>query len=97
MIDNIKILLGITDASKDTLLQLLINDAKDFATAYCNLEIYETKLDNIIIKMVIERFNKLGSEGINSKNYSGISESYADDYNPTIYKQLNKNRRLKML
>lgn len=97
MIDKIKILLGIADTTKDSLLNVLLDNAKDFATDYCNLDDYDTKFDSIIMKMVLESYNKLGAEGTSSKNYSGISESYTDDYSPAIYKQLNKHRHLKML
>jgi hypothetical protein len=97
LLDTIKILLGITDTDSDALLNVLIANAQDFIVDYCNLSAYDTALDNIAVKMVIEQYNKRGAEGISSKSYSGISESYTNDYSPTIYTQLNKHRRIKTL
>lgn len=94
ILDKLKLL--IPNAS-DEVLSLLIDLAKDFTINYCNLSEYNTALDNVVLKMVSEDFNKLGYEGISSKSFSGISESYTTDYSGEIYKLLNKHRRLKTL
>lgn len=94
ILDKIKLLLP---NANDDILSLLIDLAKDFSINYCNLSEYNTALDNIIVKMVLEDFNKLGSEGISSKSFSGVSESYTTDYSAEIYKMLNKHRYLKTL
>ena len=46
-------------------------------------------------KLVCQRFNKLSADGISSQSYSGISESYTDDFSPMIYKSLRKHRKLR--
>lgn len=97
MLEKIKIYLGISDTSKDSLLQLMIDDVRLFAMTYCNIDVYSVILDSIVINMVLERYNKLGIEGISSRSYSGISESYSNDFSPTIYKQLNLHRRIRMI
>lgn len=97
MLETIKILLGISGTDKDSLLSALIAQAQSFVVSYCNLPSYDTKLDSIINSIVIEDFNKLGSEGIQSKGYSGLTESYLEDYSPSIYKQLNRHKKIKML
>lgn len=97
MIDKIKALLNIQDTSKDALLEVLIDDAKAFVLVYCNIDAYITDLDSIVIRMVLESYNKLGAEGISNRNYSGISESYTNDYSPAIYKQLNLYRRIRLI
>ena len=94
ILDKIKLLLP---NANDDILSLLIDLAKDFSINYCNLSEYNATLDNIIVKMVLEDFNKLGSEGISAKSFSGISESYITDYSAEIYKMLNKHRHLKTL
>jgi len=41
----------------------LISLCKDEAYTYCNLPEYNAKLDGAVIQMVIERYNRIGSEG----------------------------------
>ena len=53
MLNNIKLLLRITDDTQDSLLSLLLNMAKDEATAFCHLSEYDNKLDNCVLKMVV--------------------------------------------
>jgi len=92
MIDDLQTL---TNSEDTTTLNILINQCKTVATDYCNLEEYSDKLDEIVKVMVCERFNKLSADGISSQSYSGISESYTDDFSPMIYKSLRKHRKLR--
>lgn len=94
MIDDLQTL---TNCNNTQVLNLLISQCKMFATDYCGLAEYEEKLDEIVKVMVCERFNKLSADGISSQSYSGISESYTDDFSPMIYKGLRKHRKLKNL
>lgn len=97
MLEILKAMLGISDTSKDTLLGYLIDNAEAFAVSYCGLSEYTTALDSVVIKMVLEDYNKLGSEGINSKSFSGLSESYTEDYSAAIYTILKRNRRARFI
>ena len=97
MLDKIKILLGITDDSKDELLSILISIAKDEAIDFCNLEDYTSKLDSAVIQMVIEKYNRLGSEGTLSQSASGASASYDSFYSDKVVRMLNKFRKVKMV
>lgn len=92
----IKSLIGISDESKDTILNHLIDNAKTYASDYCNIA-YNEKLDKAVIKMVIEDYNKLGSEGAKSESYSGVSVSYADDYSPMVYKLMRPYKRIRIV
>lgn len=91
MIDDVQTLTGSSDT---TTLTLLINQCKAFATDYCNISEYDQVLDEIVKVMVCERFNKLSADGISSQNYSGISESYTDDFSPMIYRMLRVHRKI---
>lgn len=95
MLDKIKILLGLTDDSKDELLNVLIGLCKDEAIDFCNLKEYSKKLDSAIIAMVIERYNKMGTEGISSVSTNGINESYENGYSEIVLSKLRKNRKVK--
>lgn len=98
MLEKIKLLLNkATDDSADELLELLISLCKDEAFNYCNLVEYDKTLDYIVIQMVVERFNRIGSEGATSQSTSGISTSYDSFYSEKVRKMLNKHRKVKMI
>lgn len=97
LLQRIKLYLDISENSKDTILDEFINIAKDYAVQYCHLETYDDKLDSIIVKMVVEDYNRRKAEGISSRNYSGISESYGTDYSPQTLSLLNKYRRIRVI
>ena len=89
------ILKKLTNSSDESLLEILLEQCKLTAITYCNLDEYDSKLDNIVQQMVCERFTRLYSEGVSSRSYSGMSESYTDDFSPSIYKQLRRFRKLR--
>lgn len=95
MLDKIKLLLSINDDTADDLLNTLISMCKEEAYIYCNLPEYNTKLDNIVVSMVIEKYNRIGSEGSISQSASGISATYDSFYSDKIVKMLNKHRRVR--
>lgn len=95
MLDKIKLLLNIVNDDKDDLIQTLISLCKDEAIDYCNLTEYNSKLDSAVIMMVIERYNRLGSEGLGSTTSSGIKEEYLSNYSDNIIRKLQKNRKVK--
>lgn len=95
MLEKIKLLLGLTTDDKDELIQTIIALCKDEAIDYCNLTEYTTKLDSAVIQMVIEKYNRLGSEGLGSTTSSGINEQYLDGYSNAVIRKLQKNRKVK--
>ena len=95
MLDKIKLLLSILDDTADDLLNTLIAMCKEEAYIYCNLPEYNEKLDNIVVFMVIEKYNRIGSEGTESQSASGISATYESFYSEKIVKMLNKHRRVR--
>lgn len=97
MLDRIKLLLNRTDDSEDELLQTLIALCKEEAYTYCNLGLYDSILDYIVVQMVIERYNRIGSEGATTQSTSGVSTSYDSFYSDKVTKMLNKHRRLRTI
>lgn len=97
MLDKLKLLLNIQDDTQDELLQVLIALCKDEAFNYCNLAEYSTKLDGAVIQMVIERYNRIGSEGATQQSSSGVSMTYDSFYSDKVRWMLNKQRRVKMI
>lgn len=97
MLENIKILLNIIDYSQDGLLTYLINTTQRKALDYTNQPELLIAMQSIVEEWVVIRYNKLGSEGLQSESYSGISQTFLSDIPNDIKAQLNKYRRLKTL
>ncbi len=100
MLEQIKLLLNkptTEDEELDKLLKTLITLCEDEATHYCNLSDYDDALDYIVVEMVIERYNRMGSEGATAQTTSGMSTTYDSFYSQKVVRLLNKHRRVRML
>lgn len=93
MLEDIKLLLGITSTEKDKLLKLLINLATEDARTISRRQDV-TELESIITQMVVFNYNRLGTEGLDSESYSGVSYSYSADYPENILRNLKRFRKL---
>jgi hypothetical protein len=94
MLQRIKLLLNISDSSKDALLEELIENAEEYVATYCNNADAVTSLPSAIIQMVIQDYNRMGAEGLNSESYSGVSFNYQATYSEDIMKQLRRYRKI---
>ena len=97
MLERIKLLLNITDDSKDALLEELIDNATEFAQNYINNDDALDNLTGTIIAMVIYDYNRMGTEGLTSENYSGMSFGYTAGYSDDIMKQLRRYRKVRVI
>lgn len=93
MLEKIKILLGIMTDDKDELLQLLINSATTEAQEYTN-NTNTSQLSAAITKMVIYDYNRLGTEGLESEGYSGVTYHYATDYPESVLRLLKSAKKI---
>jgi hypothetical protein len=96
MLMKVKLLLGLTDDSKDDLLTILIDVAIDEALAYTHRECING-LETSIIQMVVYKYNRIGTEGVESENYSGVSFAYTADYPDNILRGLKAKRKVVVL
>lgn len=94
---KVKLLLNITDESKDALLNELIDNAEEFIVNYTNNEEALEKLCGTEVAMVIYDYNRQGTEGLKSESYSGVSFSYLEGYPSDILAQLKKYRKVKVI
>lgn len=92
MLEKIKLLLGLND-DKDFLLTILIEQATNEALDFTHRDSAEG-LDTSIIQMVVYKYNRLGTEGVDNENYSGVSFSYSADYPESIIRSLKAKRRV---
>jgi hypothetical protein len=95
--EEIKILLG--DAApnySDALISLCYKQSLAEVEAYCRRDIDAT-LEYAAQQITVIKLNRMGSEGLASQGYSGVSESYINDYPADIKAILNRKRRLKVI
>lgn len=90
---RLKNMLQITDNNSDSLLTELLLQCEEEAIAITH-QTDSAKLLPIIRLMAVEKYNKLGNEGINSIGYSGITESYKTDYSEQVVRLLKSKTRL---
>lgn len=94
-LSDIKLLLGITDCSKDELLNLLIENATEFAVNFTHND-KAGDFAGCIARMVVYDYNRMGTEGLNSESYSGLNFNYETDYPEPILKQLRDFRKVRV-
>jgi len=95
MLENIKLLLGLADNSKDELLMLLIERCQDEFVNYTHNDNC-CGTDSIISAMVVYQYNRLGTEGLNGESYSGVNFSYSSDYPDYLLREIKAFRKLKV-
>lgn len=93
MLEKVKLLLGIADNAKDDLLTLLIEQAVEEAIVYTHNECVD-ELNTSIIQMVVYKYNRIGTEGVDSEGYSGVSFQYTSDYPENIMRGLRAKRKV---
>lgn len=97
MIDEIKLMLGEAAANySDALIGLAYKQALIEVEDYCRRDADEA-LEYVAQRIAIIKLNRMGSEGLASQGYSGVSESYIDGYPQDILAILNRKRRLKVI
>ena len=79
MLNELKLLLGITDNDRDELFKLLISLATQRLRRKLGGIDTPDELNYIIIDVVVARFNRIGSEGLTSHSVEGESLSFTDD------------------
>ena len=97
MIDEIKLMLGDAAANySDALINLAYKQSLLEVEEYCHRDADEA-LEYVAQRIAILKLNRMGSEGLASQGYSGVSESYVDGYPQDILAILNRKRRLRVL
>ena len=85
-LDDVKLLLGITDSDVDGKLNLIIRNAEKQILAYLPEKTTEVPdpLQYIVTELAIVRFNRIGNEGMSSYSQEGESITYGDDIAPYL-------------
>ena len=103
LLNRIKTLLGIIDSYNDKLIEEIIEITKEKILNYINEKELPKELEFVLVELAIERFNKIGSEGIASESIDGKNVSYEDNFgnyktylDDYIFKN-NKNKGFRLL
>ena len=78
LLNRIKTLLQIQD--NDELIYEIVEITKEKILNYINEKELPKELEFILIELAVERYNRIGSEGIASESVDGKSVSYEDDF-----------------
>lgn len=82
MLDNLKIMLGITGDDLDEKLELIIESVEARLKVLLGGADIPEELNYIVREVSIIRFNRIGSEGLTSHSVEGESLTFADnDFN----------------
>lgn len=92
---NIQLLTNQTD--KDALFMVLIDLARQEFLDYTGRADVPAAAEGLITSMVVEKFNRIGAEGIDTQRYSSIDETFVDGYSANINLQLKRYRKVKLL
>lgn len=99
MIAEVKVLLGDNVQSfSDEQIQVCLKWATAEVEGYTGRTVAgDYELEIIAQKIAILKLNRLGSEGLASQGYSGVSETYIDGYPADILAVLNRKRKIKVI
>ena len=93
LVERLKERLDENELSDDK-LQAIIDDVTLEVLADTNQSKLNIQLSSAVISLSVITVNRLGTEGLASEGYSGVSTSYLDDVPPRVASILNANRRL---
>lgn len=98
LIENIKLLAGITTNNQDKLIDLLIN----ITEGEVREKTKATEIpESLLIQMVVIKYQRRGSESLTNASYSGDSETYNNSYPKYILDAIEelkkRNRKLRTL
>ena len=78
LLNRVETLLGVFDNSN--LVNEIIELTKEKILNYINEDELPRELEFILVELSIQRYNRIGSEGIASESVDGKSVSYEDDF-----------------
>lgn len=93
LLERLKARLDENELSDDK-LQEIIDDVTQEVLADTNQSELNPQLSSAVVSLSVITVNRIGTEGLASEGYSGVSTSYLDDVPPRVASILNANRRL---
>lgn len=97
IIEKVKIVLDIEDDSKDGLLDIYIQNAKDYIFDYTLINEIPTTLESVIVEMVVFQYRQRGVENITTESKGTLYESMVTEYPNNIRRRLNSYKRVRVV
>jgi hypothetical protein len=103
MLDDVKALLGFDTDEQDAKLKVIMSLAERRLCTLIGTAQVPDALDYVLTEVTVRRFNRIGSEGMNSHSVEGETISFEDDdfdaYADDIqaWKEQNNQGRLRFL
>lgn len=98
VIDKAKALLEIDEATfeeKKVALTIYLEMIEDELEEALGEVIAKTVKESLKIKMLVEKYNRQGTEVLQTYNYSGVSETFLSGYSQTIVDSIESYKRQK--
>lgn len=97
MLEEIKLLLGEAAANySDAQISLAYKISLNEVEEYCKRDA-DIALELVAEQIAVIKLNRMGTEGLASQAYSGVSESFIDGYPDEIKAVLNRKRKVKFI
>lgn len=87
MLETVKLILQVSN--KDDLLVELLSISLQKVLIYLNVTQLPMQLEWIVIELTVQRYNRIGSEGMSSESVDGGSTSYIEDELAPYYQLLD--------
>ena len=79
-LDNVRILLGITDGTQDEILETILRAVQArLKVLLGGVDVIPEQLEYIAEEVTVIRYNRVGSEGMSAHTVEGESISYSDN------------------
>ena len=93
MLERLRMILNVKD--QDELLTEILTLAVEKITTYLGEQSIPIQFEWIIVELAVQRFNRIGSEGMSSESVDGKQSSYIDDELAPFYKFLDEYKASK--
>lgn len=90
MLNQMKLLLGDTEAGNDELLSLLLSRAEQSVLTYTQRNVLLPELEYIAVSLALAAYNRMGAEGQQSHTEGGVNRSFEVDIPAEVKTQLNR-------
>lgn len=92
-LDKVKIILDLKDESKDGLLEIYIQNAKDYIYDYTRIEEIPKTLESVIIDMVVYQYRSREVENVTTESMGALYSSFIPEYPNNVRRRLTPYKR----
>ena len=96
-VDRLRLRIGDNAEGRDALLADLVAGAEEEFCAYCRRDDVPAAAEDVIVRIALIQYNRIGAEGAASQSYGGTSESWEADYPPPLLRAMQRWRKIKIL